>query len=136
MKMKLLTKEQHESYANAKICHICKEEFKNKYLKYKKYRKGKNHCNYIGAYKGAAHCIYDLKYSVPEKFLIGFHIESNYDYNFVIKTLGEFKKQFTCLREIIEKYITFTVPIEQEVTWIYKNGEEITTNMLHITIYW
>ena len=32
-KMKLLTKEQHESYENAKICYICKEKFKNKYLK-------------------------------------------------------------------------------------------------------
>ena len=36
-KMKLLTKEQHESYENAKICYICKEEFENKYLKDKKY---------------------------------------------------------------------------------------------------
>ena len=28
-KMKLLTKEQQESYENAKICYICKEKFKN-----------------------------------------------------------------------------------------------------------
>ena len=34
--MKLLTKEQQESYENAKICYICKEEFENKYLKHKK----------------------------------------------------------------------------------------------------
>ena len=32
-KMKLLTKEHHESYENAKICYICNEKFKNKYLK-------------------------------------------------------------------------------------------------------
>ena len=31
--MKLLTKEQQESYENEKICSICKEKFKNKYLK-------------------------------------------------------------------------------------------------------
>ena len=31
--MKLLTKEQQESFENAKICHICKEKFENKYLK-------------------------------------------------------------------------------------------------------
>ena len=36
-KMKLLTKDQQESYENAKICYICKEKFKDKYLKYKKY---------------------------------------------------------------------------------------------------
>ena len=30
--MKLLTKEQQESYENAKICYICKEKFRNKYF--------------------------------------------------------------------------------------------------------
>ena len=35
-KMKLLTKEQQESYENRKICYICQEEFENKYLKDKK----------------------------------------------------------------------------------------------------
>ena len=38
-KMKLLTKELQESYANAKICYICKEKIENKYLKVKKYCK-------------------------------------------------------------------------------------------------
>ena len=32
-KMKLLTKEQQESYENAKICYICNEKFENKHLK-------------------------------------------------------------------------------------------------------
>ena len=31
--MKLLTKEQQESYENVKISYICKEKFENKYLK-------------------------------------------------------------------------------------------------------
>ena len=35
-KMRLLTKEQQESYENAKICYICQENFENKYLKDKK----------------------------------------------------------------------------------------------------
>ena len=40
--------------------------------------------------------------------------------DFIIKELAEeFKKQFTCLRENTEKYTTFTVPIEKEVTRIY-----------------
>ena len=37
--MKLLIKEEYESYKNAKICYICKEKLENKYLKNKKYRK-------------------------------------------------------------------------------------------------
>ena len=47
-KMKLLTKEQPESYENAKICYICQEKFKNKYSKEKKYHKVRNHYHYIG----------------------------------------------------------------------------------------
>ena len=35
-------------------------------------------------------------------------------------------KQFSCLGENTEKYITFAVVIEQAVTRIDKNGEEIT----------
>ena len=38
-KMKLLTKQQQESYEIAKICYICKKTIENKYMKDKKYRK-------------------------------------------------------------------------------------------------
>ena len=31
--IKLLAKEQQESYENARICYICKEKFENKYLR-------------------------------------------------------------------------------------------------------
>ena len=37
--MKLLTKERQKPYENAKICHIGKEKFENKYLIDKKYYK-------------------------------------------------------------------------------------------------
>ena len=62
-----------------------------------------------------------------------FHNKSNYDYHFIIKGLPEeYKKQFTCLGENTEKYITFTVPIEREVTKIDKNGEDIPKNISYI----
>ena len=121
-KMKLFTKEQQESYANAKTCYICKEKFENKYFKDKKYRNVSDHSHYPGEYRRAAHSICNLKYGVPKKIPIVFHNGSNYDYNYIIKELEEeFKKQFTCLGENIEKYITFTVPIEKEVPRINKN---------------
>ena len=76
------------------------------------------------------HSICNLKYSVPKKILVVFHNGSNCDYHFIIKELGEeFKKQFICLREDTEKYITFTVPIEKEVTRIDKTGQEIPRNI-------
>ena len=99
-------------------------------MKDKKYCRARGHCHYTGEYRGAAHSICNLKYSVPKKIPIVFHNGSNYDYHFIIKELAEeFKKQFTCLGENTEKYITFTVPIEKEVIRIDKNGEEITKNI-------
>ena len=63
-KMKLLTKEQQESYGNAKVCYICKEKFENKYLKDKRYHKYRLYCHYTREYKGAVHSICNLKYRV------------------------------------------------------------------------
>ena len=87
-KMKFLRKEQQESYENAKICYICKEKFEDKYLK-DKYCKVRDHCHYTGEYRGAAHSICNLKYSVPKKIPTVFHNGSNYDYRFIIKELTE-----------------------------------------------
>ena len=61
-----------------------------------------------------------------------FHNGSNYDYHFIIKEQKNLKKHFICLGENIEKYITFTVPIEKELTRIDKNAEEITRNICYI----
>ena len=79
------------------------------------------------------HSICNLKYGVLKKVPTVFHNGSNYDYHFIIKELaGQFKKQFTCLGENTEKYMTFTVPIEKEVERTDKNGEEITRNISYI----
>ena len=78
------------------------------------------------------HSILNWKYSIPQKIPIAFRNGSNYDYHFIIKELAEeFKKQFICLGEKTEKYITSTVPIEKEATRIDKNGEKITKNISH-----
>ena len=109
------------------------KKIENKYLKDKKYREVRDHWHYLGEYRGAAHNICNLKYSVPKKINIVFHNGPNCDYHFIIKELPEeFKKQFTCLGKNTEKYITFTVPIEKEVTRIDKNGDEITKNISYI----
>ena len=71
---------------------------------------------------------------MPKKLPIIFHNGSNYDYHFIIKELAEeCRKLFPCLGENTKKYITFTVPIEKEVTRIDKNGEEITKNLSYIS---
>ena len=88
-KMKLLTKEQQESYKNAKICYICKEQFRNKYVKDKKYPQVRDHCHYTGDYRGVVYSICDSEHSVPKQILTALHNGSNNDYHFLIKELGE-----------------------------------------------
>ena len=123
--MKLLIKKQKELYENAKICYICKENCEYEYVKDKQYRKVRHHCHNTGEYRGAAHSICNLKYSVTKKLYKAFHNGFNYDYNFVTNVLAEDFKIFTCLGQNTEKYITFTVKID-------KNGQEIITNIYHI----
>ena len=59
--MKLLTKEQQNSWKNAKVWYISqkkkKKKIENEYAKDKKYRKAEDHCRYTREYSGAAHSI-------------------------------------------------------------------------------
>ena len=66
-----------------------KKNYENKYLKDKKYSKLRDHCHYTGVYRGVAHSLCNLKYSVPKKIPIAFHNVSNYDYHFIIKKLAK-----------------------------------------------
>ena len=68
-KIRSLTKEQQESYENAKICYVCKEKFENKYVRDKAYCKVKDHDNYTG------YGIYNLEYSIPKKIPVVFIID-------------------------------------------------------------
>ena len=73
------------------------------------------------------HSICNLKFYVPQEILIDFHNGSNYDYHFITKELPKkFEKQVTCLGEKIEKCITFSVPIEEEIKRTDKKGKEMT----------
>ena len=110
----LLTKEELKSYEDAKVCYICGKRILKKLSKSINCWKVRNHCNYTGKYRGAAHSICSLKFNVPNEILVVFHNRSNYDYDFIIKELAnEFVGKFTCLVESTEKSKTFSVPIEK-----------------------
>ena len=65
----------------------------------------------------------NLKYSVRKRIPIVFHNAEE-----------ELKKLFICSGENTEKYITFSAPIEKEVTRIDKNGKK-KYKKLHLTFY-
>ena len=110
-----LTNEENKSYKKQKVCHICKKIFSADDNN-KNYHKVKDPCHYAGKYRGAAHSICNLRYETPKKIPIVFHNDSTYDYNFIIKELAkEFEGQFECLGKNLEKYITFSVPVNKEL---------------------
>ena len=110
-----LTKNEEKNHNKQKVCYICQKEF-NTDDSDKKHHKVKDHCNYMGKYRGAAHNICNLRYRIPKEIPIVFHNGSTYDYHFIIKELvKEFDGNFECLGENIEKYITFSVPLKKEI---------------------
>ena len=61
-----LTQEEKINYNDQKDCYICKKEFDT--IDKKNY-KVRDHCHYIGKYRGAPHNVCNLRYKVPKKFL-------------------------------------------------------------------
>ena len=120
-KMKLFTKEQQESYENAKICYICRKNLKINILRTKNIIKLDITVTAKGNYRSAAHTRITSKCSVPKIIPIAFCNGSNYDDHFIIKELAE---QFKSNSLIQEKTLENTVPIKKDVTRINKNGEE------------
>ena len=83
----LTNKQQDDLYEKINICCIYKKLFVHKYTNDKNYCQVRDHCYYTGKYRGAAHSIYDLKYSIPQEIPVLLKSESNYQYNFIIKEL-------------------------------------------------
>ena len=98
----------------------------------KHFRKIPGHRNYTCKYRGAAHNICNLKYSIPKEIPVVFQNRSNYDYHFIIKELAkDFEGEFNCLGENTEKYKIFSVPITRKVKRINKNGKELTKTIYY-----
>ena len=89
------------------------ENDKNKNDKNEKYQKVKYRCHYTRKFRGAAHNYYNLRYNVPKHIPIVIQ-KAGYDIHFIINQLEEeFKGQFECIGENMEKYITFSAPIKK-----------------------
>ena len=91
-------------------------------------RKVKDHCHYTGKFRGAAHSKCNLNYKVPKEIPIIIH-NASYDTHFILEQLAkEFKGELNCIVDNMEKYITFSVPIEKK----YDNGKTVTHKLKFI----
>ena len=120
--MKPLTDEKNKSYLNQDVCYIRKEGFGTDDNN-RKYHKVRGHCHYT------AHNICNLRYKTPKGIPLIFHNGSTYDYYFIINELTKkFEGKFQSLGENTEKYITFSVAIEEELD----NNKTITHKLKFI----
>ena len=71
-----LTDNENKYYENQKKCYICNKKFcydKNQKSKFKLYKKVRDHCHFTGKFRGAAHNICNLRYSVPREIPVQIH---------------------------------------------------------------
>ena len=111
-----LTHEENKSYKEQGKCHICEGKFcvDEDDESYKNRKKVKDHCHYTGKFRGAAHSKCNLNCKVPKDIPIRIH-NASYDTHFIMNQLAEeFKGELNCIRENMEKYITFSVSIKKE----------------------
>ena len=69
------------------------------FAKDKNYRKFRDHCDYAGKSRDAAHSICNLRFNMPNKVPVVFHNGSNHEYHLE----NEFKGKIECLGESKKK---------------------------------
>ncbi|XP_057294619.1 uncharacterized protein LOC130623147 [Hydractinia symbiolongicarpus] len=106
----------------AKTCHICMKPFEDD----PENCKVRDHCHYMGLYRGAAHNTCNFNYKIPSHVPVIFHNISGYDAHLFIRELGEKydTQDIGCIAENTEKYISFNVKIKVPIAGMgYGDGE-------------
>ena len=80
--MKPLTPDKRIGFNNAIECHLCQQPFAPTDGKHR------DHCDFTGKYRGAAHQRCNLNYTKSHSIPIVFHDLSAYDSHFLIKSLA------------------------------------------------
>ena len=104
--MEPLTKAQSKAYTGMSKCHICLRQFKLKD------RKVRDHCNYTGIYRGAAHSLCNLKYKIPSYIPVVFHNLAGYNAHMFIHELAKHGSCMGVIAKNTKDYISFSVKIE------------------------
>ena len=135
--MKTLMQEENNRYNKQKICHTCKENFciDKDDIDYNNRKKVKDHCYIIGKFRGPAHSICNLNYKDQKEIPVVIH-NATYDTHFIINQLAtEFKGELNCIGDNMEKYITFSVTIKNEVINNNSDKKIITYKLKFIDRY-
>ena len=116
--MEPLTESQIKEYKKATKCHICLKPFWDECN-----RKVRDHCHCTGLYRGAAHSLCNLKYSISKYIPLIFHNLAGYDAHLFIRELSKYTSCIGAIAKNVEDYISFSINVEVG-KYIDKNGIE------------
>ena len=103
-----LTPKQWKKYNKASRCHICFEQFGDS----KKGPKVRDHCHYMGRYRGPAHRNCNLMYRIPSYIPVVFHNLSGYYTHLFIRGLGRYSRDtMKVIAKNKEDYISVSVEV-------------------------
>ena len=122
-----LTHKENNFYNEQEICYICKEKFcMDKDDKdYINRKKAKDHCNYTGKFRGAAHSKCNLNYKVQKEIPIIIH-NASYDTHFMPNKLTkELKGVLNCIGIIWKNIELFLYQLRKNVIII----KQLHTNL-------
>ena len=117
-----LTPAEEKDFQSAQWCHICKKEL----LVCKKTGeifKVRDHCDFTGKYRGAAHNQCNLNCRKPLILPVIFHHLQGYDSHIFIKQLAKISGELSCIPSTEEKYISFSKKIKVGEHISRKNGK-------------
>ena len=100
-----LMDKEWKKYLRSIRCHICFKRFNSKDPKLR------DHCHYMGHYRGPAHRNCNLRYRIPSYILVIAHNSACYDTYLFIKELGEYFENIGVIAKNKEDYITFSVNV-------------------------
>ena len=113
-----ITKSEQEEFNKAEFCHICNNPLNGV--------KVRDHCPFIGVYRGAAHNSCNLQCRKPMILPVIFHNLQGYDAHLFIKELARLSGDLSCIPSSEEKYILFSKKIKVDKYKSRRNGETVS----------
>ncbi|GFT43648.1 uncharacterized protein NPIL_360211 [Nephila pilipes] len=102
VKPMLFSDENKLDFKNATICHICEKPLLGDRVR--------DHDHLTGAYRGAAHNICNINYTLAKHIPVIIHNLRGYDSHLIMQSVGKIKnKNITCIPSNSEKYISFSI---------------------------
>ena len=99
----VMTAEQNEELERSNICWICSEliDFDD--------NKVRDHCHFIGKYRGSVHWSCNINLKIGKKTPVIFHILKGCDSHLIFKESSKFDCRMSVIPNGLEKYTSFTL---------------------------